>query len=57
MDKADTLTIIKDCIFESVLMGNDVVHTLRSLHFIDGFEKQDIIDAYHEMKKEAEAAS
>jgi hypothetical protein len=50
---SEVRAIIKDCIFESVMMGNDVVSTLRNLHFQDGFDKADIIAAYNEMVEEA----
>lgn len=49
----DIKVVIKDCIFESVMMGNDVVTTLRNLHIKDGFKKEDIIKAYNEMVAEA----
>lgn len=54
MANNETKMVIKDCIFESVLMGNDVRATLRYLHFEMGFEKADIIEAYNEMVKEIE---
>lgn len=49
----DTILIIKDCIFESTLIGKGIVQTLRDLHFIDGFKKEDIIQAYNELIEEA----
>lgn len=49
----ETIMVIKDSIFESVMMDNDLVQTLRSLHYNDGFKKEDIITAYMEMKEEA----
>jgi hypothetical protein len=54
MNKSETIAVIKDCIFESVLMGSDLITTLRDLHFKDGFKKEDILQAYHEMADEAE---
>lgn len=51
---SETKVVIKACIFESVMMGNDMVSTLRNLHFVDGFSKEDIMDAYNEMREEAE---
>ncbi|MEK5414330.1 hypothetical protein [Paenibacillus sp. FSL L8-0708] len=46
---------IKDAIFESVMMGEDIRMTLGRLHFVDGFERQDIMDAFDEMRTEAAA--
>jgi hypothetical protein len=54
---SEVKAIIKDCIFESVMMGNDLVSTLRNLHFQDGFDKEDILAAYNEMVEEADEES
>lgn len=54
---SETKAVIKDCIFESVMMGNDMISTLRNLHFVDGFSKEVIMDAYNEMREEAEEAN
>lgn len=51
---SETKAVIKDCIFESVMLGVDIVTTLRNLHFVDGFEKADILEAFNEMKAEAD---
>lgn len=54
MEITEVKAVIKDCIFESVMMGNDLKTTLQHLHFVNGFEKQDIIEAYNEMVDELE---
>lgn len=52
MSDMETKLAIKDSIFESVLMGTDVITVLRSLHLKDGYKKEDIIEAFNEMKNE-----
>ena len=37
---SNVIAVLKDCIFESVMMGEDVVTTLRDLHFKDGLSKR-----------------
>lgn len=49
----DTILVIKDCIFENTMMGKDLIQTLRDLHFIDGFNKEDIFQEYNELIEEA----
>ncbi|WPS88788.1 hypothetical protein SMD22_07505 [Brevibacillus halotolerans] len=51
---SEVKVVIKDCIFESVMMGADIAVTLRNLHFVDGFKKEDILEAFNEMVAEAQ---
>lgn len=45
--------VIKDAIFERVMMGDDIRMALRRLHFEDGFSREAIMEAYNEMVQEA----
>ncbi|MFD9628615.1 hypothetical protein [Peribacillus muralis] len=57
MENRDAVLVIKDCIFESVLLGNNLGTTMKNLHYIDGFKKEDILKAYFEMKEAAEGGT
>jgi hypothetical protein len=45
--------VIKDCIFEGVMMGKDLKEVVGRLHHVDGYAKEDIIEAYREMVMES----
>lgn len=49
----DVKAAIKDSIFESVMMGEDIRMVLGRLHFENGFSREDIMQAYNEMVQEA----
>lgn len=45
--------VIKDSIFEALMMGGNLKATIANLHLEFGFSKDEIVEALKEMKEEA----
>lgn len=49
----ETIMVIKDSLFELVMGGTDFRKAVNMLHHIDGYAKDDIIQAVKELQQEA----
>jgi hypothetical protein len=54
MSNNERKMVIKDCLFEGVMMGQDLRAVISHLHLEDGFTKEEIVEALKEMREEAE---
>jgi hypothetical protein len=50
MSREETKAMLKDIIFESVMTGTDIRLVIGQLHFVDGYEKELILEALNEMQ-------
>jgi hypothetical protein len=53
MNEKETVAMLKEIMFERVMLGEDILLVVGRLHFEEGYSKEIILKVLDEMKEEA----